>query len=1659
MRQLSINTMTNQIVNTIDISYTAPDLPTPMVARRNLVLAIHQLFDSSTETVCVEGRPGYGKTILLREFAETCNSPCFSLFLKAGSRHSYDPMLARAEMANQIYWYLESRRLADDHEPTEVELRTLMNRCTRNLSRRKSNAFFIVDGLYHIPDDDDALLQAIMALLPFGIKRFRFLFSTDNSKNIFAYHKTMQVKPFVLTGFTSHESDEYLSDLMNDKALRTEHHNALGGVPALLASARRQILSLPSGEQTQSLSLPPDLNVFLEAEWQILAPLPETSELLLSYILAYGRPISTERLQKYTNISPERVEQLLEQFLFLSVSNNHGGWEFASEAFRQHAESKLRLKVRSATETIATSLLEDPDSEESLFLLPQYLQRIGNANKILDWFDEHRLAKILLKTRTPAWTEPVLRNAIVLSHDGRNDRALTTYSILRSLVPQITNITGIEHEIRARCVIGDISGALSVANAVPLLTQRLRLLAILVDSASESPGAEIQNIKKEVIDLVPQIDLDALPKDEAIDVAIDLYPVDPHTALNLLKSSVGDGGEGDSFEIAMARITVAALRSEQALDLSVTSDDSKPKTTEILIDERVGKFIEATQLLLEARSSAEIYSLVGTLEESSERIFILRKWISQHATENDILDVVERTITEAISAIDFTPTATFYREVLAPLPHASNIIQRAKIVSIVDAQKPVFQAKGPTIDYVRTQLLLAGSNISDREMNRAVHRLEDVYLECIDDVHALETKTACLAWCLGELERNDPTQYNNGLLEFRNLVEGEFNDAVHKIMESGAEQFLILKKALEPIALFLPQRAFELANLLNTAGRRHDALLHIVTVISNSKTERVDPTIISMIIEKLDTGPALDKALNVYCSHVVKNIPEDVHFVEVIEHFLTHLGRCTSATMKSECLGKIVNALCEIESDSDLLNRVTTSLLVEFSQITNPRSRYTVGCKLIVELHKSNPNLTNKIFQLFSEQNEVSRLGENVEKGNFYILDLLIKALCALARAGLLRDADVLRIRHMISSVHNPYLRVCLFSRLSFFFWREQEHTHFTTIVNEDVWNDLLLLENGDRELLFRAWANAYGVVWLENRDRARSVLSAYPKSVRIPAVNNLCFAILNKIPPGEPLDVRGKRPTAVLIYTDIHNLLALCGECSDDQIIYSTLEGIANQITHPDNAARFSKDQRAEVGRLMMDIAVKQLPTDDGIQHLGFQLISKAHALRVTVGTKGQWLDLITGAECMLNSADRVYVLMWLASYLPKKMKNERDRLLSISKIDIMTLESDEDRYQRFITLAEIATDIDRNLAVEATKNAFKLITGSDDRQNVSREKRIMDLAYSVDPELPMNLAVLYDDDPARDQYRERAKQQIGRHELKKQIGNYKQDIALRERKNEPNLAVAAWQSLGALNAGRMIAVDMTRIRDMLACASNYPLETSYPMYSWVLSNIMNKYSETPQASQYIRDVFEGLVRGASFFIEVTASSGKLEFNPKWLNRDEDEFHSIIHVGEREKGIQFLKKWLEKNADEFITIVDPYYGPKDLWLVRAVMETDPHLCVRIVTGHAEIETAILNQKSDAYRSEWRKICDQDPPYTEVLTVNYVESGKTPIHDRWILSKSAGVRVGTSFNSIGNKLTELSAMGTKDLERVVYNVEKYLSRSIREENGERIAYELFELLP
>ena len=101
---------------------------------------------------------------------------------------------------------------------------------------------------------------------------------------------------------------------------------------------------------------------------------------------------------------------------------------------------------------------------------------------------------------------------------------------------------------------------------------------------------------------------------------------------------------------------------------------------------------------------------------------------------------------------------------------------------------------------------------------------------------------------------------------------------------------------------------------------------------------------------------------------------------------------------------------------------------------------------------------------------------------------------------------------------------------------------------------------------------------------------------------------------------------------------------------------------------------------------------------------------------------------------------------------------------------------------------------------------------------------------------------------------------------------------------------------------------------------------------------------------------------------------------------------------------------------------------------------------------------ADAFLSAWKQECDQDPPDTEIIAMAYAEEQtKHVIHDRWLITGDAGLRLGTSFNSLGeNKLSEISVIDSSRVRDLQGQLSQYLRRQ-RMVDGAKLQYITFTI--
>jgi hypothetical protein len=279
---------------------------------------------------------------------------------------------------------------------------------------------------------------------------------------------------------------------------------------------------------------------------------------------------------------------------------------------------------------------------------------------------------------------------------------------------------------------------------------------------------------------------------------------------------------------------------------------------------------------------------------------------------------------------------------------------------------------------------------------------------------------------------------------------------------------------------------------------------------------------------------------------------------------------------------------------------------------------------------------------------------------------------------------------------------------------------------------------------------------------------------------------------------------------------------------------------------------------------------------------------------------------------------------------------------------------------------------------------------------------------------------------------------------------------------AKAAWMSLGVLNANRCEALKPAQLRSAVKIAAALPVDEGYPILAWVIGHVVAKFSETEgSAKAYIRPAFEATLLACQMSVRMTAraSGASTTTLPDIVHRAAASGTLFVKAGERERALKYLADWLER-AQEYVKVCDPYFGLDDMELLRLVLAANPRLRVQVLTSAKHLKSEGIDESyKKAFRHFWKtRISEQEPPETEVVVVGTESSDAFPIHDRWWFTNGGGLRIGTSFKSIGGgKDSEISVLDEEEKRINESVVDRYLGRIERLHQGQRIEYDLFTL--
>ncbi len=494
----------------------------PEIQRPTLLRTLETTLSGETQAVVLEGAEGMGKTTLLHQFIASCPGRAFGVFLSSASRWAYDPDMAMRELATGMSESLRGRALSE-HEPDRRLFGRFITELDRKARRSGKPFYIVIDGLEEIPQAESSARDQIISLLPFGYPGFRFVLTGDINVLRLSQAARARTKPSQIIYFTPDESSRYLSGLNLTAAQLDEVYAVTRGVPGHLASVRRRLLSTDSAE-TILKSLPEVMHESYVAEWRAVSHLNASCRLVVATLAHQPSMSSLQALSQLVGEEPHAIQGALQGLSFVRVSA--GSAEFVSESFRKFAAGELIELRTQVWDLLINRLVADPDSEESLRDLSRIYAAAGRDTELIDYLSPERLARLIQRTPSILSVNRRTADAINASRRLKRDADFVRFSLQHSAIQDIAGDDTKVNEVRAISALGDYEAAIGLANEVPRLSMRLRLLSAIARVRRDHGLQADAELNTQVRTIYEQVDPAEL-KDVAPGLAVDMFAVSP----------------------------------------------------------------------------------------------------------------------------------------------------------------------------------------------------------------------------------------------------------------------------------------------------------------------------------------------------------------------------------------------------------------------------------------------------------------------------------------------------------------------------------------------------------------------------------------------------------------------------------------------------------------------------------------------------------------------------------------------------------------------------------------------------------------------------------------------------------------------------------------------------------------------------------------------------------------------------------------------------------------------------------------------------------------------------------------------------------------------------------------------------------------------------
>lgn len=1584
----------------------------------------------SESIVSFVGPLGSGKTTLLREFRARDEECHLLIELSRRAKNGFSLPALVAAVSDAL---LQAGASRDSIPEQNLEPAVALHRMLRGFAshRRIDGRFAVcaIDGLDELEDTELSIALQVFDALPLNTIGLKFVVAVAPDTKLEAHLAANDSATDLRAGWLSaREVAEMLSDEnLRDEDCRSIHHGT-GGLASSVRLARELLVrgTVPTSVAAVAARGHEHL---VDALW----PTRREDEDIVAILAFAGGPLRAEEIAISLSVEPEVASMRLGQLPLLG-EDSIGRWFVADPAIWQYARRRLAPR----RSEVSQMLLESAQSG----LLAKghdthgYLVHSGLSAELISFLTPAVVAQHAEKTSSTAEFFNLMQSGLSASAAQGELAVATRLSLQSALAMSTIKSASLLEEARARAALGDSEFAIGLATAATRSEVAMQFLAIALRARTEGGLPRDPELHTEVAKRIEQLP-EKLEDSMRHRIANDLFVYDATLAFAVL-SATRDTDGSHSLDWDMARLAMSTLSRSggdggafSREDVASRFEDEDAKTLTIAIG-----FVSSSTA---ETSAPAVIAVAKRLGRTEHRIFLARQWMTAHREAADAYTVLEYALEEALAARDYSLTAAHVRELSLCLPYTSQLQAASHLTQRIDAQRDLLRANSPLEDVVRLHCLLARSEWQ-YDRTASVTRLDSLALD-IEKEQSAEVRVVCFARLLSATRLLNDSPVPPEIAAIGGLAEGSLRTTALALVKDTALHVDRLRHAVCALAPSALDVAASLIDLANTAERKDELRRLLILEASQYRAFVENPIALAPTFASIADSFVRDGTIGEFTTKLRRRRTAQVlqsgarWLLDAVRKIAPWEVRLRASVDIGVFLRRAGHA--ELANDADAIAAAT------WDAGDQGWYQLELGFDLLASCAKWSPELAAKLAVYCDTLKPTLTVASRAEalalRRSLLLANRLVGAFAKdHSEAAVFLD----RVKYCANQIGRRLTTASVLADLCLR-CRDAGLGAEAQLIAETSLIPMLAAEKDpvERERLLVVVGPALAVTVFPT---LAVHLSSASEQARARVVSGATRFLVYGVVPGDPLDTDGLGRT--LSFDNCCAVLELLERCSEDSTLYFALEELANSfaVGNPQNLP--SRVQRNELALKVRELARKKLPAKGYLSHDGYLLVSLAQAERISAQAKPETIQsLLKRADGIPNLSDRVYVRSILGALLPS---NERLRIGRACQLELESLPSLDEQVSR---MQVIADQYNRAKEVRFAKGvleaAYHAVSGlRAEEEAEDRRRRLLSLAFRVDPKLAEALSTATDSDPAKDQ----AQRLVAVFQLRDALTSRKQaSVTAVETATLDDIARASWMQLGSLLASRSNPLTARQIASALPITIGADLDECYPVLALACESIVRRMRNGGDVSAVATELAHSLLDSTERALATARGDGS-SAQRKLSELADDLTGGVVGNNGRDAGLAIIGNWLRAQTSSRITIVDRYFDAAGLQLLQLILDASPTSEVQVVLGKST-EAAKTLSDADSVRENWYRVYVGDMPVTTFYVMETEVTGQFPFHGRFILSDGGrGLSLGQSQNGIGRQYDLIQEMEDNHYISMRDLVSWFQTRPRKEFLGERV---------